>query len=104
MYQVFICFRLYQVAIHFDLSKMFHSVQTGEPELFKRLKVWGNGDRNKEWVSYGWQVVAFGDRPSSCILEICKDLTAKAGETIDPDSARAIRDDMYVDDGATGRD
>ena len=104
MYQVFVRFRLYDVAIHFDLSKMFHSVQTGEPELFKRLMVWRNGDKNKEWENYGWQVVAFGDRPSSCVLEICKDLTANAGESLDPEAARAIREDTYVDDGATGGD
>ena len=104
MYQVFVRFRLYQVAIHFDLSKMFHSVLTGEPEQFKRLMVWRNGEKNGEWQNYGWQVVAFGDRPASCTLEICKDLTAKAGEHIDPVAARAITEDTYVDDGATGGD
>ena len=104
MYQVFVRFRLYPVAIHFDLSKMFHSVQTADADKFKRLMVWKNGERNGQWQIYGWQVVAFGDRPSSCILEICKDLTAKAGEHIDPVAARAISEDTYVDDGATGGD
>ena len=104
MYQVFVRFRLYEVAIHFDLSKMFHSVRTGEPEQFKRLMVWRNGEKESEWKNYGWQVVAFGDRPASCTLEICKDLTAKAGEHIDPVAAKAITEDTYVDDGATGGD
>ena len=69
-----------------------------------RLMVWRNGDLEADWQSYGWKVVAFGDRPSSCILEISKDLAAKAGENLDPVAARAISEDTYVDDGATGGD
>ena len=83
---------------------MFHSVQTGEAEKYMRLMVWRQGDTKAEWQSYGWNVVAFGDRPSSCILEIAKDLTAHAGEQIDPVAAKAISQDTYVDDGATGGD
>ena len=83
---------------------MFHSVQTSEAEQYMRLMVWRNGDQEADWQSYGWKVMAFGDRPSSCILEISKDLTAKAGEHIDPVAARAISEDTYVNDGATGSD
>lgn len=102
MYEVWLRFRLHPVALHFDLKKMFHSVRTGPPEMFMRLMVWRNGNVQSEWTVYGWVVVAFGDRPASCILEICKDLAAEAGEEIDPEAARAIREDTYVDDGATG--
>ena len=35
-------------------------------------------------------------------MEICKDLVADAGQDIDPEAARAIREDTYIDDGATG--
>ena len=79
MYEVFVCFPLYEVTVHFDLSKMFHTVQTGEPEKFMRLMVWRDSKEAEEWQIYGWKVVAFGDRPSSCTLEISKDLTAHAG-------------------------
>ena len=54
--------------------------------------------------SYGWKVVAFGDRSSSCILEISKDLMAHAGKDIDEVVAMAISEDTYVDDGATEGD
>merc|ERR1712175_49869 len=64
MYEVFVRFRLYEVAIHFDLSKMFHSVQTIEPEKFMRLMVCRDGKQTEERQVYGWKVVAFGDRPS----------------------------------------
>ncbi len=61
MYEVFVCFHLYEVAVHFDLSKMFHSVQTGEPEKFMRLMVWKDGKQTEEWQTDGWKVVTFGD-------------------------------------------
>ena len=61
MYEVFVRFHLYEVVVHFDLSKMFHSVQTGEPEKFMRLMVWRDGKQTQEWQVYGWKVVTFGD-------------------------------------------
>ena len=70
--------------------------------MFKRLMVWRNGDVDTKWTTYRWTVVSFGDRPASCILEICKDLAADAGQHIDPQAAKAIKEDTYVDDGATG--
>ena len=48
MYEVFVRFRLYEVAVHFNLSKMFHSVQTGEPEKFMRPLVWRDGKQTEE--------------------------------------------------------
>ena len=48
MYNVFARFHLYEVAVHFDLSKMFHTVQTGEPEKFMRLMVWRDGRQTEE--------------------------------------------------------
>ena len=83
---------------------MFHTVRTREPEKFMRLIVWRNGKTEDTWQSYGWKVVAFGDHPSSCVLEIAKDLTALAGEDINKVTARCISKDTYVDDGALGGD
>ena len=37
-----------------------------------------------------------------CILKICKDLVADAGQHINPQAAKAIKEDTYVDNGATG--
>ena len=83
---------------------MFHTVRTGEHEKFMHLMVWRNGKAEDTWQSYGWKVVAFGDRPSSCILKIAKDLTAHTGQDIDKVAAKCISKDKYVDDGATGGD
>ena len=92
------------MAIHFNLSKMFHTVKTGEPEKFMHLMVWRNGKTEDTWQSYGWKVVTFGDRPSSCVLEIAKELTELAGEDIDKVAARSIARDTYIDNGAMGGD
>ena len=45
-----------------------------------------------------------GDCPSSCILEISKDLTAHASKDIDEVVAMAISEDIYVDDSTMGGD
>ena len=90
--------------IHFNLSEMFHTVRTGEAEKFMRLMVWRDGKTDDTWQSYGWKVVAFGDRPSSCILKITKDLTAHAGKVINKVAAKYISQDTYVDNSATGGD
>ena len=68
------------------------------------LMFWRNGKTEDTWQSYGWKVVAFGDHPSSCVLEIAKDLTALTGEDIDKVAARCILKDTYVNYGATGGD
>ena len=102
LFEVFLRFRVYEVALHYDLAKMFHSVKTGLPELFMRLMTWRDGNKQADWEDYGWQTVAFGDRPASCIMELAKSDAAEAGTHIDPVAARAIREDTYVDDGATG--
>ena len=49
MYGVFLCFCLYEVAIHFDLSKMFHTVRTGEPEKNMHLIIWRDGKNEENW-------------------------------------------------------
>ena len=49
-------------------------------------------------------MVAFGDRPSSCILKIAKDLTSHIGKVINEVAAKCISQDTYVDDSATGGD
>ncbi len=69
-----------------------------------RLMVWRDGKQAEDWHVYGWKVVAFGDWPSTCTLEISKGLTAQAGKDIDKVAAVAISEDTYVDDGATGGD
>ena len=100
--EVFLRFRSYEHALHFDLSKMFHSVKTGEAEKYMRLMVWRGGLLKEPWKIYGFQVVAFGDVPATCTLELCKTKVAEDGAHIDEKAARSIDEDCYVDDACTG--
>ena len=46
--------------------------------------------------------VHFGDACAATQLEVAKDIVADAGFDIDPEAARRIKEDVYVDDGLTG--
>ena len=70
--------------------------------MFKQLMVWRNVEVDSQWTMHGWTLVTFGDRPASCILEIYKDLAADAGQHVDSEAAKAIKEDTYADDGVTG--
>ena len=72
------------MALHFDISKMYHSVKTTDKEKFMRLMAWENEEGNIEFFSP--KVVMFGDQPASEILEECKDLAAENGRKIDKKS------------------
>ena len=81
--------------MHFDLSKMYHSVHTTEPKRYMRLMVWQYGQQKEHWKIFGWNVVAFGDTPATCITELAKSITADAGRDIDPYAASLIEEDCY---------
>ena len=46
--------------------------------------------------------MAFGDKLASTGLECGKRKVADLGEYIDPPASKRIKEDLYVDDGATG--
>ena len=98
---VLLRFRSYEVACHYDIRKMYHSVPTTPEEKFLRLMIWRQ-NTEEPWRIFGYQVVAMGDRPAACILELVKSEAAKQGYDIDPETARKIVEDTYVDDGCTG--
>ena len=100
--RILIRFRLNEIGLHFDISKMYHSVRTSDVEKFMRLMVWI--DKDGETQIYGPNKVAYGDRPATAILEECKDLAANNGRNVDAHAALAIEEDSFVDNGATGGD
>ena len=101
MDEVLLRFRSYKVACHYDIRKMYHSVPTTPEEKFLRLMIWRQ-NTEEPWRIFGYQVVAMGDRPAACILELVKSEAAKLGYDIDPETACKIVEDTYVDDGCTG--
>ena len=55
--------RMFDVALNYDLSKAYHSLRTGERELHLRRFVYRFA-QDQPWEVYAYRVVAFGDRCS----------------------------------------
>ena len=54
------------------------------------------------WLDFAIDTVHYGDRPAACQLEVPKKKNANFGESIDPEAARKLVEDSYVDDGFSG--
>ena len=100
--EVLIGFRMYEVALVYDMSKAYQSISTGLVERHVRRIVWRWCDPSKPWESLAYNVVTFGDQIAGLVLELVKGLAAQLGESIDPDACHQIRARTYVDDGAGG--
>ena len=85
-----------------DISKAYHSLQTGEVEKHVRRVVWRYGVQGSPWKIFGFCTVSFGDRPAAAILEIALKKVASIHRNIDPEACERILKDRYVDDVASG--
>ena len=101
MLDVLLRFRCRECAMQYDLKKAYNTLRTGVKERHLRRWVWKFSE-DSEWEDYAFDVVHFGDCCAATQLEVGKDLTADAGESIDPEAAQRIKEDTYVDDGVTG--
>ena len=99
---ILIGFRMYEVALVYDMTKAYQSMNTGELEKHVRRLVWRWGDVTAQWEIYAYAVVTFGDQIAGLILELVKKLAADMGSDIDIEACHQIRNKTYVDDGAGG--
>ena len=104
LYKVLLKFRTYPVALVGDLAKMYHTVLTTEKELHLRRILWRDMKLDEEPKTYGPLVVMFGDKCAPAITSAAIRETADLYSHIDKVAAEKIKDDMYVDDMATGGD
>ena len=100
--EVLIGFRLEEVALVYDLTKAYQSIQTGEVERHVRRIAWRFGDTLADWQIFGYDVVTFGDQVAGLALELVKGLAAELGRSIDPEASHQLKTKTYVDDGAGG--
>ena len=100
--EVLIGFRMYEVALVYDMTKAYQSIATGELEKHVRRIVWRWGDVTAQWDVLAYNVVTFGDQIAGLILELVKKLAAELGMEIDMEACHQIRNKTYVDDGAGG--
>ena len=101
MLDVMIRFRSYEIAIQFDLSKAYNTLRTGPVEKHLRRFLW-RFNPSEDWQVFALDRVHFGDACAATQLEVAKNMVAEMGRDIDPEAARRIEMDMYVDDGLSG--
>ena len=85
----------------FGLTKAYNSLHTGLVERHLRRFVY-RFDPADNWEDFAFDCVAFRDNPAANLLETGRDMTADAGEYIDPVAARKLKEDSYVDDNLSG--
>ena len=101
MLDVILRFRCRECGLQYDLSKAYNTMRTGIKERHLRRFVYKFHD-DDDWEDYAFDCVHFGDRCAACQLEVAKDLIADEFGVIDPEAAKRIKQDTYVDDGVTG--
>ena len=102
LWEIVTRWRNYEVALCSDVTKAYYSILTGETEKHVRRVVWRYGNLEEDWRVFAFRTVSFGDRPAQVILEIAIRKTAEMFWSMDPDAARRILNDRYVDDLASG--
>ena len=70
--EVLIGFRMYEVALVYDMTKAYQSISTGEVERNVRRIVWRWCDQSSPWETYAYDVVTFGDHIAGLVLELVK--------------------------------
>ena len=95
-------FRTHTHGLVCDLRKMYHTIHTTEVEKHLRRVVFRFFNKDEKPKVYGPTRVMFGDRPAAAISSICIRETAEIYQHVDEEAARIIKEDMYVDDLASG--
>ena len=98
---VILRWRQFPVTLLYDLSKAYHTLRTGIKEMHLRRFLY-RFDVKDPWRSYGYIVVAFGDKPAALALELGKELTASIAGGEDPRAARQLTLNSLVDDVGGG--
>ena len=101
MLNVMLRYRCHPVGLQFDLSKAYNTLRTGPVERHLRRFVW-RFNPSDGWQDFALDRVHFGDQCAATELEVGKDITADEGTHIDPEAAKRIKEEIYVDDGLTG--
>ena len=104
LWEVQLRFRSYLIALVCDIKKMYQAIKTTVTERHLRRVVWRNMNRDEEPKIYGTETVMFGDKSAAAIAAIAVRENVELYKHIDEKAASKIKDDMYLDDVATGDD
>ena len=95
---VLLRFREEQCGIVGDISKIYHLIGITEFDQMLHLLLWRNLKSDARPETYAIQVVNFGNIPSQTIAMCALQKTARLGEKDNPDAAKMISENSYMDD------
>ncbi len=98
LFGVILRFREKEVAVTADISKMYHRVLIPEEDKHVHRFLWRNLETDRPPDIYAMNVLTFGDKPAPAMAQIALQKTAEEGESINPEAARTIKDNTYMDD------
>lgn len=100
---VLIRFRLHQIALTTDVSKMFRAVLLPPSDCDLHRFVW-RSDPSHKLQDYRMTRITFGVNASPFIANMCLKQNAKDYAMEYPLASRVVESSFYVDDGLTGAD
>ena len=98
LWTVALRFRSNKKALVSDIAKAYFTLQTGPTEKHVRRFVWRWGRKGDRWTVFAYLVVAMGDRPAACILEIAIRKTLDEYAHVDLVAANRLKEEIFVDD------
>ena len=105
MLEIWVRFRLVVVAIHTDIKMMYNVIKLKPEHWTYQRYLWGNElDPDEMPKDKLCKTLIYGVKSSGNQAQCGLRMTAKAQEDQYPSAARAIIEDTYVDDCATGAD
>ena len=75
-----------------------HTNNLHSRERHCRRIIWRFGNTDVEFTIYAFNVVTYGDRPASTILEVVKRIMVEMGVEVDEETARLMGFASYMDD------
>jgi hypothetical protein len=98
LFGVILRFRENEVAVTADISKMYHRVLIPMEDRHVHRFLWRNLETNRPPDIYVMNVLPFGDKPAPAMAQIALQKTVEEGESSNPEAARTIKDNTYMDD------
>ena len=99
LFGVILRFREKECALIGDLSKMYHRVLIPEiPDQHVHRYLWRDMETNRPPNVYVKTVLTFGDKPAPGMAQIALPKTAEESEESDPEAAKVLKKDVYMDD------
>ena len=98
LFGVILRFRENPVAIHGDISKMYHRVLIPEVDQHVHRYVWRDMEVDRDPDTYVKTVLTFGDKPAPAMAQTALKKTADENRDSYPEAASSLKKNSYMDD------